>query len=78
VTNMEKLLSPEELGELLNVSIHTIYQWTSKRHIPYIKVGKLVRFDTHEILEWLDTNTRKPESALLQKVGKHGKNISAR
>lgn len=52
---MKEYLSPKELAEHLNISIHTIYLWTSQRTIPYFKLGKIVRFDLTEIDAWLET-----------------------
>lgn len=60
-----KLLSPIELSEALGISIETIYAWTSQKRIPYVKMGKLVRFSRTEINRWLSdrrVNTYKKES----------------
>ena len=50
---MQSLLTPQDLAEYLNISIETIYSWTSMKQIPYYKVGRLVRFDLDEIDKWL-------------------------
>lgn len=75
---MVRLLTPEELAEYLGISVHTIYQMTSKRRIPYIKVGRLIRFSESEIQQWLDINKLESESKLVKKVLTHGKNLSTR
>ena len=49
----EKLLKPTEVAELLQVSITTIYGWTSARRIPVRKVGRLLRFDRGELESWM-------------------------
>ncbi|MFA6635709.1 MAG: helix-turn-helix domain-containing protein [Candidatus Omnitrophota bacterium] len=54
---MEKRLNIHELAEILGVSVNTIYSWISQRKIPYIKVGRLVRFDRNKINEWLETHS---------------------
>jgi excisionase family DNA binding protein len=51
---MTKLLSPQELSVALNISIETVYAWTSQKRIPYIKMGRLVRFNADEVNKWLD------------------------
>ena len=51
---MNKLLSPQELSAALNVSIETVYAWTSQKRIPYIKMGRLVRFNADEVNKWLE------------------------
>ncbi|MBI5123876.1 MAG: helix-turn-helix domain-containing protein [Candidatus Omnitrophica bacterium] len=51
---MTKLLSPQELSAALNISIETVYAWTSQKRIPYIKMGRLVRFNADEVNKWLE------------------------
>ena len=46
------LLKVEEVAALLRVEISTVYVWTSKRKIPFRKVGGRLRFDREEILRW--------------------------
>ena len=49
----KKYLSPKELALMLGISVFTLYGYTSKRIIPYIKIGRLVRFDMAKINIWL-------------------------
>ena len=51
---MTKLFSPQELSEVLNISTETVYAWTSQKRIPYIKMGRLVRFNMDEVNKWLE------------------------
>jgi excisionase family DNA binding protein len=75
---MVRLLTPEELGNVLGVSVHTIYQWTSKRQIPFMKVGKLIRFSEMEIQKWLEANKLETHSRLLERLKTSGTNLSKR
>jgi len=50
---IDKLISPAELAETLGISIETVYAWTSQKKLPYIKLGRLVRFRKDEIDNWL-------------------------
>jgi len=52
-----KYLSPKELADMLGVDITTIYGWTSDRQIPFLKIGRLVRFDPIKINGWLKQKT---------------------
>ncbi|MFA5093476.1 MAG: helix-turn-helix domain-containing protein [Candidatus Omnitrophota bacterium] len=49
----KQYLSPQELALMLGVSITTIYGWTSDRTIPFLKIGRLVRFEGLKIASWL-------------------------
>lgn len=67
---MMKILNPGQVSELLQVKLSTIYQWTHQDYIPHYKVGRFVRFDEIEIMNWLKKsqssgrNTRRVEVAL--------------
>ncbi len=54
---MKKLYTIEELSEYLSIKESTIYQWTHLRKIPYIKVGRFLRFDSEEIDDWVAGNS---------------------
>jgi excisionase family DNA binding protein len=47
-----QLLTVAEVAALLRVEVSTLYVWTSKRKIPFRKVGGRLRFDRDEILRW--------------------------
>ena len=49
----QHLLNVDELAERLNVPKGWIYERTSRGDIPFIKVGKYVRFEWNAILDWL-------------------------
>uniref|UniRef100_A0A7V3RH52 DNA-binding protein n=1 Tax=candidate division WOR-3 bacterium TaxID=2052148 RepID=A0A7V3RH52_UNCW3 len=49
-----KLIDIQTLSALLSVKTKTIYDWVHKAYIPYIKVGRLIRFDENEIKQWLE------------------------
>ena len=51
---MEKrYLTVKELSEYLGIPRHTIYCWISMRKIPFVKMGRLVRFDIEAIQKWV-------------------------
>ena len=56
----KRYLSPKELSEYLGISIQTIYEWTSQRRIPFIKVKRLVKFDIMVVDDWMKSQVVKP------------------
>lgn len=52
-----KLLDISQLSEIINIKKKTIYDWTHKGLIPYVKVGRLLRFDINDIERWLKRNS---------------------
>ena len=41
---------------MLNVKLTTVYTWVLIGTLPAIKLGKLVRFRTDDVLAWIDGN----------------------
>lgn len=51
---MEKrFININELAGYLGLTKGTLYVWVCQRRIPYLKVGKLLRFDIIELQDWL-------------------------
>jgi excisionase family DNA binding protein len=52
-----RLLTAEQVAEIICCSPKTIYSWAELGHIPSIKIGAgrkaLLRFDSEEIYAWL-------------------------
>lgn len=55
---MEKLLTPQMLCEILEIEKSTLYSWTSKELVPYLKINGLLRFRKSEIVKWLKLKER--------------------
>lgn len=56
---MDRLLSPAEVANLLGVRLGTVYQWTHTGFIPYVKLGKLVKFREQDVVAWVEKRSRK-------------------
>jgi excisionase family DNA binding protein len=50
----KRLIGPEELAKYLDIKLNTVYSWVYLKKIPYLKVGRLVKFDLVEIDQWLN------------------------
>jgi excisionase family DNA binding protein len=49
------LLTPEQVAAMTGVSKETLAQWRSqKRGIPYLKVGRVVRYDPADVQAYLE------------------------
>jgi excisionase family DNA binding protein len=53
LTIQPRLLSIEQVSQYLDLSIHTVYRMVSQRRIPFVKVGRLTKFDRLEIDKWI-------------------------
>lgn len=54
---MDQLVSIKNLSKSLDISQNTIRWWVATGKIPYVKLGKLIRFDTVKIQRVIDANT---------------------
>lgn len=53
-STLPQLLTIDQLAEQLGITVRHVRRLIAERRIPYLKVGKLVRFDPAEIATWLD------------------------
>ena len=44
-----RLINVNELSEYTGLSTNTLYSWVSQRRIPFVKCGRLTKFDLHKI-----------------------------
>ncbi len=60
VQNRNRLMNISEVATLTGMAPHTIYKMVSQRRIPYVKVGRLVKFDMELLDKWLRQHTVMP------------------
>jgi len=53
----KRLINAQELSDMLGISVNTAYSWVSQRRIPFVKCGRLTRFDVQVIDEWIKENS---------------------
>jgi excisionase family DNA binding protein len=66
------LLSLKEAATFLKLAPQTIYGFTSKRVIPFVKKGKKLYFKRSELEQWLDDGKKKSISELRQEIEENG------
>ena len=54
------MLSIKQVAAYTGVSVHTLYTMVSQRRIPYVKMGRLTRFDPGQLEEWISQHTVRP------------------
>ena len=53
--NQTRLLTPQAVAELTGLPVGTLAQWRSqKRGIPYLKIGRTVRYDPADVQAYLE------------------------
>jgi len=54
--NPTRLLTVQEAAQLLAVSVSTLYGWAWQRRIPFVKVGRALRFDLADLERFIQAN----------------------
>ncbi len=58
----EKLMTIEEVSEFLDIPVSTVRDYIWRKLIPYVKVGRHIRFRHEEIQSWLEDCSVPPEN----------------
>jgi len=55
-----ELLNVAEAARFLAVSPSTLYGWVWQRRIPFVKLGRAVRFDKADLEDYIERNKVRP------------------
>ena len=60
---LPRLLSVREAATYLGLSPFTLYAMVSQRRVPYVKVGRLTKFEMGRLNEWITQHSVMPVSS---------------
>jgi len=63
-----KPLTIDEAAKYLGIPKNTLYQLTSNREIPHQKIGRRLKFLTHQLDEWIAGKRKKTRSEIESEV----------
>jgi excisionase family DNA binding protein len=55
-----QLMNVRDAAAYTGLSVRTLYTMASQRRVPYIKVGRLTKFDLIQLNDWIDKHTVMP------------------
>ena len=58
-----RLLDIKEVADYTGLSVHTLYTMVSQRRIPFVKLGRLTKFDRVELDKWIGSHAVKVRQA---------------
>jgi excisionase family DNA binding protein len=61
--NQVRLITIREAAAMLAVSPSTLYGWVSQRRIPFVKVGRALRFSVADLESYILSNRREANEA---------------
>jgi len=58
-TQIRRLLSPDEVAEILGVKPETLSYWrcTKRYPLPYVKVGRLTKYRPEDVSKFIENRT---------------------
>lgn len=59
-----RLLNIQEVADYTGLSPHTLYTMVSHRRIPFVKIGRLTKFDLRELDRWITSQSVKARRPL--------------
>ena len=59
-----RLLDIKEVADYTGLSVHTLYTMVSQRRIPFVKLGRLTKFDRVELDKWIASHAVKVRHAV--------------
>lgn len=68
---VDKLLSIQEAGELLSLTVPTMYNKVSKNEVPYMKRGKRLYFSKTDLMAYLKSGKNKLDAEIEQEVNNY-------
>lgn len=54
------LLTIRQAAQYLAVSVSTLYGWVWQRRIPFVKIGRALRFDPRDLAAFIEANKQLP------------------
>jgi excisionase family DNA binding protein len=51
-----RLLNIQDAAKILCVSVSTLYGWAWQRRIPFVKVGRALRFEVSDLQKFIQAN----------------------
>jgi len=57
-----RLVNVQDAAKYLAVSVSTLYGWVYQRRIPFVKVGRALRFDSADLDQFIETNRIRPRA----------------
>jgi excisionase family DNA binding protein len=62
VDSIPQLLTIDQLADRLGITVRHVRRLVAERRVPYIKVGRFVRFDPDAIKTWLSGASLTPDA----------------
>ena len=55
----DRLLTPKQAAEMLAVSVNALDHHRRVGNVPFVRLGRLVRYSERQLCEWIERNSRR-------------------
>ena len=69
----EVLLDVGQVAAMLKISIATVRRWVWQGYIPYMKIGKAIRFSKSDVENWVSS---KCSNSIVSKKQEEAQNVN--
>jgi len=65
--NDNQLMTPHEAADLLGIEVQTLATWrcTGRYELPFVRVGRAIRYRRADVLAWIESQTVTPSKAAI-------------
>ena len=71
VNEQDLLMSVKDVANLVKSDIAVVYAACKRNELPHIRLGKLYKFRKAEVLQWMESQTGKPDSSVDDYVNRY-------
>jgi excisionase family DNA binding protein len=61
------LLDIKQAAAYLGLKVNTLYQWVAQKRIPYVKSGRLVKFDLSDLDKFIEKSKVRPVKEIYER-----------
>jgi predicted DNA-binding transcriptional regulator AlpA len=68
----DRLMPDDETGQMLGVTVGTLATWrsTNRYDLPFVRVGRLIRYRLSDVRQWIDSRTEATTQAVPSRARK--------
>ena len=70
-SDQEVLISVKDVAKLVKCDSAIVYAACKRNELPYIRLGKLYKFRKEEVLQWMKSQTGRPENLVDDYVNRY-------
>lgn len=71
--NTPQLIDAREAASLLGIHLSTLYTWCEEERVPFVRLGRALRFDPTDLQRWIDDHRVPPRQGSAAATGERSR-----